>query len=177
VPYPKGLEVIDNAFDSGPELIDYLDTRDLWSRSEIGEDRHHSDTRTSSTCFLPFLSYDHPPVVHDFGRTIWQLLQNYGMVYGVSYYRVEPMTFNRYEPGQHFSAHPDYFKGSDRVVSAVAYLNTVTDGGTTRFVHFGTEVEAVAGRVVLFPSNYLFAHEGTAPTTDVKYSAAFWARG
>lgn len=174
---PRGLEIFDAAFDQGPELIRLLNERDMWQRSEIGERRELSDLRTSASCFMPFMSYENPAVVDSFGRIIWQLLQNYSVAYGVPFYRVEPMTFNRYEPGQSFGAHADYFKGSDRVVSAVAYLNTITDGGTTRFTHLDAEVSAVEGRVVIFPSNYLFMHEGRAPASDVKYSAAFWARG
>lgn len=172
-----GIEVIDGVFSTGEEIIECLNSLGGWEGSKVGENPHESGVRTSSSMFLPLLSFENPPVIHEFARAVWQCMDNYSTIYAVPFYAYEPITFNRYEPGQHFAAHPDYFKGSDRCVSAVAYLNTVERGGTTHFTYLDFTVEAVAGRVVIFPSNYLFRHSGTAPEDAVKYSAAFWARG
>ncbi len=175
---PLGVEVLDHVWDRSAELIDHLNSLDSWERSKVQRESNPiADYRTSSTIGLPLLSFNNPPIVHDFARTVWQKMSNYALVYGVPVYEFEPIVFNRYEPGQHFDTHPDYFRGSDRVFSAVFYLNTVTSGGHTSFVHFDHDVEAVEGRLVIFPANYLFAHAGTAPENQTKYSAAFWARG
>ena len=172
-----GVEIIDGVFTNGEDIIAFLESLDRWERSLVGENPHQSEVRTSSTIYMPMLSFQNPPLIHDFAKAVWQCMDNYSLVYQVPYYAHEPITFNKYEPGQHFGEHPDYFKGSDRCVSAVAYLNTVEKGGVTTFPFFDLEVEAVAGRVVIFPSNFLFRHAGTAPEDTVKYSAAFWARG
>ena len=174
---PPGIEIVDDAFNFGADIIEMLDEQDRWARSELGAHRGQSDKRTSSSCFFPFCSYRNPPLIEGLARRISGLLDNYSTLYGVGYDMVESVAFNRYEAGQSFAVHPDYFKGSDRVVSVVAYLNTIERGGATRFVHFDLDVKPVAGRVVLFPSNFLFAHEGAPPTDETKYSAAFWARG
>lgn len=172
-----GIEVVDGVFDNGAEIIEYLTGLDRWESSKVGTDARESSVRTSSSLFLPMLSFDNPPLIHSFAKAVWQRIENYALVYQASLYGYEPITFNRYEPGQSFAAHPDYFRGSDRCVSAVAYLNTVEDGGVTHFSHFDVQVEPVAGRVVIFPSNFLFRHSGEATTSTTKYSAAFWARG
>lgn len=175
---PEGLEVFDGLFDRSAQVVAYLDGLDRWERSEVaGATPYADDIRTSSSVGIPFLSFSNPPLIHDFAQAVWQRMSNYAVAYAVPVYQYEPIVFNRYEPGQRFDTHPDYFRGSDRVFSAVYYLNTVSEGGSTRFVHFDYEVEAVEGRLVIFPSNYLFAHAGVAPVADVKYSAAFWARG
>jgi hypothetical protein len=174
---PIGLEVFDGVFDRSAELVQYLDGLGRWQRSEVsGNDAYASEIRTSSSLGMPFLSYSNPPLVHDFAKCVWQFMSNYAFAYGIAVQQYEPIVFNRYEPGQKFDMHPDYFRGSDRVFSAVCYLNTVADGGSTTFGHFDYEVAAVEGRLVIFPSNYLFAHAGVAPVSEVKYSAAFWAR-
>ena len=175
---PQGLEVFDGVFDRTAELVEYLDGLERWERSEVsGSTSHTSDIRTSSSLGMPFITYANPPLIHDFAKAVWQRMSNYALAYAVPVYQYEPIIFNKYEPGQRFDTHADFFRGSDRVFSAVFYLNTPQAGGATTFVHFDYEVEAVAGRLVIFPSNYLFAHAGVAPLADVKYSAAFWARG
>lgn len=174
---PRGVEIVDDAFSHGAEIIDVLESRNDWARSTVGADGHEGRERTSDTCFAPFISYTNPAPIEGLGRVLWQVISNYAALYGIRIEKVEPITFNRYAPGQFFGAHSDYFADSNRVFSAVAYLNTVPEGGVTRFIHFDHEVQAVAGRIVVFPSNYLFAHEGTAPVGVTKYSAAFWVRG
>ena len=100
----------------------------------------------------------------------------YSIAYGFTIDEVENISFNRYEPGQRFNPHTDYYAGSNRVVSAVAYLNTIEIGGETHFTHYDFSVEAVEGRLALFPSNFLFHHSGEPPMSTTKYSAAIWAR-
>lgn len=174
---PTGVEVIDDAWDRCEELVEYLNSLDSWDRSRVQGDTSVVDYRTSDTIGLPFNSPDNPTVLADFTAMVAQKMSNYSFVYGVPTYGYEDIVFNRYQPGQSFATHPDYYRGSDRVFSAVVYLNTVTSGGATSFVHYGYRVEPIAGRMVMFPANYLFAHAGEAPTTDIKYSAAIWARG
>ena len=173
---PLGVEVIDGAFGDCSGLRDYLDTLD-WTVSPVGEYGKTSPIRTSSSTFRPFVSYTNPPVIEEFARAVWQQLSTYSLTYGVTFDMVEPISFNRYSPGEEFLKHADYFRGSDRIISAVAYLNTVSEGGETVFTHPDFSVSPVEGRLVIFPSNYLFTHFATAPATEIKYSAAFWARG
>lgn len=174
---PRGIEVIDGVWDRCGDLIDYLNEQDGWSRSRVRGSRAEVDYRTSDTVALPAQEEGRPAFVDEFIRTIRQRMDNYSVLYGVPVYGYEEAIVNRYLPGQRFDTHPDYYRGSDRVFSAVVYLNTVEDGGGTSFVHYGHEVEAREGRMVIFPANYLFAHAGTAPASGTKYSAAFWARG
>jgi predicted 2-oxoglutarate/Fe(II)-dependent dioxygenase YbiX len=173
---PPGIEVIDDAIADCGSIIDYLDTLP-WSRSPVGSPGQTSDIRTSSSVFLPLLSFKNPDVIHELARSVWKHFVVYATVYGITIDEIESMSFNRYEPGQSFDPHTDYFAGSNRVVSAVAYFNTIEAGGHTHFTHLDYSVSAREGRLVMFPSNFLFHHSGTAPETGTKYSAAFWARG
>ncbi|MBT4985452.1 MAG: 2OG-Fe(II) oxygenase [Ilumatobacter sp.] len=175
--YPTGLEVHDNVFAGPDAVIDAIRDHPEWRRSPVGTSPTESDIRTSESLFLPFISYSHPESIHQFAKSVANLLTDYAQRYAVQFSNFEPISFNRYLPGQDFRAHTDYFEGSNRVISAIAYLNTVNGGGMTNFIYHGKEVDAVAGRVTVFPSNYLFAHAALPPTTDTKYSAAFWVRG
>jgi prolyl 4-hydroxylase len=174
---PRGIEVIEGAWDRCSDLIDYLDGQGAWARSQVNATRPEADYRTSDTVTLPTHAEGRPAFVDEFIQTAHRLMDNYAFLYGVPVYGYEEAIVNRYLPGQHFGTHPDYFRGSDRVFSAVVYLNTIEDGGATSFVHYGHDVQAREGRMVIFPANYLFAHAGSAPVHQTKYSAAFWARG
>ena len=174
---PVGIEIFDDVFSQSADVIDYLEKLGTWELAQVtGAAPGAERIRTSTSVGMSFLSFGNPPLIHEFVKSVWQRMSNYAFVYGIPVYQYEHITFNRYASGEKFDAHPDYFVGSNRVFSAVFSLNSVAAGGTTRFTHFDFEVEARAGRLVIFPANYLFAHEGTAPSSDIKYSAAFWAR-
>ena len=174
---PRGIEVLDGVWDRCGELIDLLNGQDAWERSRVQGRRSEVDYRTSDTVPLTFAEGDEPAVVSDLIGAMRARMDAYAFVYGIPVHQYEDVIVNRYLPGQHFGMHPDYYRGSDRVFSGVLYLNTVQEGGVTSFPHFGYEVAAIEGRMAVFPANFLFAHAGTAPTTQVKYSAAIWARG
>ena len=174
---PIGLEVHDSVVPDPGGVIELIANHPQWQISPVGKSPTTSETRTSSSLFLPFLSFANPPVLHEFARSVWSVMTDYARRFSVPITSFEPISFNRYEPGQEFHVHADYFEGSNRVISAVAYLNTVEEGGMTNFIYYGVEVEAVAARVAVFPSNYLFAHAALPPQAGIKYSAAFWARG
>lgn len=74
--------------------------------------------------------------------------------------------------GGWYREHVDSFPGTksqNRVLSGLIYLNDVENGGETRFPLHDVEVEARAGRIVLFPSNYTHPHEGKTPLSDDKW--------
>lgn len=173
---PLGVEVVDDAVSNCREIIDYLETLS-WMPSPVGKSAQVASIRTSSSAFVPILSFRNPVVIHEFARTVWSHLVAYAATYGFTIEEIETISFNKYEPGQNFEPHTDYFPGSQRIASAVVYLNTVDQGGDTHFTHFNRSVQAREGRILLFPSNFLFHHSGQAPVSVTKYSAAFWARG
>lgn len=58
---------------------------------------------------------------------------------------------------------------NSRVLGVVIYLNTVKQGGGTHFPEQGCEIEAVAGRVGIFPSNWTHPHAGRVPISEDKW--------
>jgi predicted 2-oxoglutarate/Fe(II)-dependent dioxygenase YbiX len=174
---PRGIEIVENAFVQNEEMVRHLDALDHWEASRIGKNPGISDLRTSSTCTTPIEPGATSSLFDDLRRNVVQLFKNYSFTYNVNLTSYEPTTFNRYKIHEKFSSHADYFEGSNRVVSAVLFLNDVGEGGELLFTFFGYTIRPVAGRAVIFPSNYLFAHEALPPRSEAKYSAAFWARG
>lgn len=57
-----------------------------------------------------------------------------------------------------------------RLAAAIIYLNTVAEGGGTRFPRFDLTVDCVRGRVLWFPATWTYEHEGTVPLSEDKWA-------
>jgi hypothetical protein len=58
---------------------------------------------------------------------------------------------------------------NSRVLGVVIYLNTIEHGGGTEFPEQNCEIEARAGRIALFPSNWTHPHAGKVPISCDKW--------
>ncbi|TLY52447.1 MAG: 2OG-Fe(II) oxygenase [Gammaproteobacteria bacterium] len=66
----------------------------------------------------------------------------------------------------HFDAGDQH---ANRYMVFLWYLNDVAEGGETRFPDLGIEVQARAGRLLMFPPYWMFQHAGLAPLMNDKY--------
>jgi prolyl 4-hydroxylase len=91
----------------------------------------------------------------------------------------ETVQGQRYQPGQEFQAHYDWFdtkagywpgevrRGGQRSWTAMAYLNDVTDGGATVFDRIAVSVQPQAGALLVW-NNML---PDGSPNADVRHAA------
>jgi hypothetical protein len=56
-----------------------------------------------------------------------------------------------------------------RILAVVVYLNTVQDGGGTRFPMHELTVNAEVGKVVVFPTTWQYPHQGLVPLSSDKW--------
>lgn len=105
----------------------------------------------------------------------------------------EGMQILRYDVGQEYRKHYDYFnperestphhikRGGQRIATFLMYLNTPEGGGETSFPHAGISVSAVQGNALLFrydtptPATKTL-HCGEPVTSGVKWVATKWIR-
>tara|TARA_R100001129_G_C5319847_1_gene247332 strand:+ start:408 stop:1151 length:744 start_codon:yes stop_codon:yes gene_type:complete len=112
--------------------------------------------------------------------------------------RLEPVTIQRYQPGQEYKPHYDAFlpdemgempksakikEGGNRCVTMIAYLNDVQDGGGTVFPVLGLGIQAKQGRVLMFGNldenkiaHPASLHMGLPPENGDKWIITFWFR-
>lgn len=107
----------------------------------------------------------------------------------------EPVQGQRYQPGQQFKAHNDWFyisesywpqeeaRGGQRSWTAMAYLNPVEAGGATAFTQLGIQIEPQPGALLLWNNalpdgrpNPATLHAGTPVVAGVKYIITKWYR-
>ncbi|MEE4453499.1 2OG-Fe(II) oxygenase [Novosphingobium resinovorum] len=129
------------------ELIDLIETNNR--PSTIADYNGDDAFRTSSTCDL---SPDYP-VVAGLAEALSQLS-------GIDRSHAEPLQGQRYEVGQEFKAHTDYFEpnsadfekfcatAGQRTWTFMVYLNDVEAGGATRFKVIDKMIQPEAGKVI-----------------------------
>lgn len=152
--------------------------------STIADDNGDPTFRTSDTCDL---EADLPPV-----RTIEAMitqLSGIDPVYG------EPLQGQRYDVGQEFKAHTDYFApgGQDfarfctlsgqRTWTFMIYLNDVEAGGATRFKLLDKTFQPETGKLLCWNNrlpdrgvNHTTLHHGMKVRKGVKYVITKWYR-
>jgi prolyl 4-hydroxylase len=107
----------------------------------------------------------------------------------------EAVQGQRYLPGQQFKPHNDWFytserywpleqaRGGQRSWTAMAYLNTVEEGGATLFTEIGIQIEPKPGVLLLWNNalpdgrpNEGTMHAGTPVIRGTKYVITKWYR-
>lgn len=63
---------------------------------------------------------------------------------------------------------------SRRMIAYTLYLNDVPEGGETEFLYYPKRVTPKQGRLLLFPTNYPWAHRGNQPIKGTKYIMTGW---
>ena len=152
--------------------------------SPLYEKEKYEGVRTSHSCNLNI--YD--PLVADIETRIADLL-------GIDRSWGEPLQGQRYEPGQEFKAHADFFyvdqpywaeyepHGGQRTWTAMIYLNEPGSGGATGFTYLDLNVVPKLGRMLIWNNmaadgspNPWTQHEGQPVGEGVKYIVTKWYR-
>ena len=143
------------------------------------------DYRTSRTCHLA-----------DSKAALSQILdERFARLLGVDSALAEPIQGQRYDEGEYFKAHTDWFApdteefmtctvpGGQRTWTVMVYLNSVPEGGETLFNHIGRRFSPVPGLALCW--NNLLAdgtpnphtlHEALPVRCGRKYVITKWFR-
>lgn len=80
----------------------------------------------------------------------------------------------KYNNSKEYKQHHDNGPFMNRVISAIAYLNDDYEGGELEFPNFKIKIKPEAGMLILFPSNYAYAHIAHPVTSGTKYAIVTW---
>lgn len=146
------------------ELI-LLANQHLRASTTTNDKGEYEGFRTSRTCDLGLIRH---PLVEDIERRICQVM-------GIDPSWSEPIQAQRYDVGQQFKAHTDYFEPNtaefetyargrgQRTWTFMIYLNTTQEGGETFFTALGQEFRPSQGDAVIW--NNLLADGTPNPNT------------
>lgn len=65
-------------------------------------------------------------------------------------------------------------EASHRLLSIIAYMNDVEEGGETEFLYYPKRVRPKMGSVLLFPASFTHTHRGNPPISNEKYILTGW---
>lgn len=166
-------------------LMALIDQNCKPSTVTVGSKRKTTDFRTSATCYLDECADLVVDVLQD------QILQ----VMDLSLEHSEPLQGQRYEPGQYFREHVDFFgpgsetykefakDGNQRTWTFMIYLNDVSEGGYTAFPQLKVKFKPKAGHALIWNNldsagieNDWTSHYATPPEGQNKYIITQWFR-
>lgn len=143
-----------------------------------------AEYRNSSTCYMDYWN----PRVRLVDLAIAGLL-------GIEPRRGETVQGQRYQPGQQFRQHADFFyidqpyweevskSGGQRTWTAMVFLNAPDGGGATDFKKLGLTIVPQPGTLLAWNNmdargapNVFTMHEGTTVTAGAKYIITKWFR-
>lgn len=88
----------------------------------------------------------------------------------------EPYSMLKYSNGEEYVAHYDGNVKSGRTLSVLAYLNDDYEGGELEFPNHGVKIKPQKGMLIVFPSNFSYAHIAHPVTLGTKYALVTWLR-
>jgi len=181
---PVQLHIRDN-FLNAEECSGLIQQIDAGSfPSPLFEKDRYEGVRTSQSCNLN----THDPLVATIETRIADLL-------GIERSWGEPLQGHRYESGQCFKDHSDFFyidqpywpeyerHGGQRSWTAMIYLNSPDSGGSTRFKLLDLDVQPSPGRILIWNNmaldgspNGWTLHSGERVEEGLKYIMTKWYR-
>lgn len=151
-----------------------------WLTSSTGPAGLITNYRTSVEADIRNLQNSNSPIGFEFSKIhkeiIDTLLKDYETEYLISTGEQEDWRILRYSGGAEYRAHYDHGPTNSRVISIVAFLQTPESGGQLEFPFFGVSVEAKAGNVLIFPSNFPYVHIAHPVTSGIKCSLVTWLK-
>ena len=82
----------------------------------------------------------------------------------------------KYGPNEEYRQHYDSGTEMGRILSVLIYLNSDYTGGELEFPYFGITIKPEPGMMLVFPSNYAYAHIAKPVTSGTKYALVTWIK-
>lgn len=172
-----GIFVYDEVIDNSQELIDFsLLNTDGWQEAKVGYGDGNIDMSIRHTRMLgipPIFSNDIK--YFEVAQVVWAYANQYAINHDISFSEMEhPQLLHYSVNGSFYKAHVDSGPGMHRIFSAVLYLNDVENGGETFFNKLNVSVSPKAGRLIIFPADYVYIHEARVPISEDKFVIVTW---
>jgi hypothetical protein len=175
----RGIVIFEDVVEDPAGLIEMGKEDDRWKDANIasGEvDKVDLYARNTKNLIL-FPLVDYSPAWYFIAKALKSYGYRYAEMYRANFLSMEYPEMLYYPQGEgFFQDHVDSIPNVQRIFSAVLYLNTVDDGGETYFNDIDVKVKPVAGRLVMFPANYLYRHEALPPLSGEKFCVVTWYR-
>ena len=174
-----GIFVYDDVIDNSQELIDFaLLDPEKWRDSRIAANTPDGvvNKEIRNTRILDVgATYANDIKWFEVSQVVWHYANQYGIKHDAAYSNMEHLQLLHYSTEEGFyKPHADSGPGMQRIFSGLLYLNDVEEGGETYFNKFDVAVKPKAGRLALFPANFIYTHEARTPKSNDKFALVTW---
>jgi Rps23 Pro-64 3,4-dihydroxylase Tpa1-like proline 4-hydroxylase len=172
----EGLGVLDDIFMRSEELIKLANESPDWRAGTVGSGGAVKDEIRQTDVFVlkPGRSELEDELTDELVNVFGAAISVYGERYThLNVSKGEGLRIMRYPEGGFYKVHTDA-RANERILSGILYLNTDIEGGHTLFPTQQVEIQPREGRLVLFPSNFVYPHESLPVTKGVKYAVVGW---
>jgi hypothetical protein len=173
--------LLDNAIEKPKEIIKMAlkkSKKDGFLNAEVIDKSNNNvvQKEVRDTSMIPIApTFDNDVFWWHLAKKLWNYGDAYGKKYNISFSQMEPSQFLFYQKGSGFyNSHSDSAPYRPRIFSLILYLNNVDIGGETHFEYFNLSVKPVAGRLLMFPSDFAYFHGAKIPVSDNKNVVVTW---
>lgn len=178
------IAIFENAWENPEKTIKELEevVSDPTNVVQFHEARTLDGSRTTRTNYdlsLTRYAYD-SDVIRNINNQFWDVtfagMNSYQPKFSPDdrFYYKEGFNVLKYQTGQEYQAHSDGGTLSGRAFSPIVYLNDEYTGGEIEFVNFNVKIKPKPGMLIIFPSNYPYAHIAHPVQTGTKYAIVTW---
>lgn len=125
-----------------------------------------------------------PTILLSYKVQLLEVINQYTTLYPhsketIANWRLNPLfNLQHYAPGHSYSVYHCENNGQEpfknRHLAFMTYLNTVTDGGETEFLHQKLQVKPEKGLTLVWPAHWTHIHRGIPAPTQEKYVTTGW---
>lgn len=153
-----------------------------WYRAEtVGHGIYQQHRTNKNLHITAYADTTENQVMYDVNNVFTQILIHLTNSYVKSFQineklSAEPISLLKYENATMYGQHYDSGPSLGRILSALCYLNSDYEGGEIEFPYFKIKIKPQPGMVILFPSNFAYAHIAHPVTKGTKYSLVTWIK-
>jgi hypothetical protein len=107
-----------------------------------------------------------------------QYMKDFDVLHHVGLTKVLQLDLLKYDKEQHYNYHVDGSGDSERQLSLIMFLNNDYKGGRLFFKEPGEKeefiIEPKVGRIIIWPSNFLFIHKVEPIEEGTRFSVVSW---
>jgi len=185
---PKiGIRVYENAIKTSQKPIEIIEKSIQsnihpliqWSPALVGYSQAMPTYRNCWDCKLDAKMvsamndecFEFKTMFSEISMSIGECVENYSQQYNLGLQYMEAINFVKYDVGEFFKTHSDHGFSYVCTVSSIAYFNENFEGGELYFNYVNETIKPKEGRIVVFPSNFIYSHASLPVKSGVKYSA------
>lgn len=183
------IKIFDNSFplENISSLLQWINKIKIEDKGTVGDNRIDEQIRKVKILNFFDWSSKEKTKIH-WCNYLHSIFHKHMLAYSKSIYpfndplaqNITQIDFLKYDEGDFYKAHIDHFTHVPRTLSFILLLNNDYEGGELEFLDPTTgqclkKITNHPGRMIVWPSNFLYTHKINTISKGIRYSIVSWA--